>query len=553
MTANTVRIVPSVQTPQSKTGRFRQLLTDPEMAFIMEAHNGLSARIVEEVGFKGVWASGLSISAALGVRDNNEASWTQVLEVLEFMSDATSIPILVDGDTGYGNFNNMRRLVTKLSQRGIAAVCIEDKLFPKTNSFIGRAQPLADIDEFCGKIKAGKDSQLDDDFCVIARIEALIAGWGVDEALRRGEAYHAAGADAVLIHSKIAEPDEIFAFCREWGNRCPVVIVPTMYYATPTRQFRDHDISLVIWANHNMRAAMQAMRNISETIFRTETLADVEDTIPTVGEVFKITGNDELAAAESRYLPKRGAGYGAVVLAASRGKRLGSLTDDRPKCMVDVRGQPVLRRQLAMLNGAGIRDVTIVRGYRKEAIDLVSVATVDNDRYEVTGELYSLNCARKALNQPTLVSYGDILFRDYMLDALLKAEGDIVIVADALWRDREQSEAGLVRDLVVGDRAFSTDYLDDAPVSLVEAGRDASTESATGEWVGLLKLSEAGARAVAAELEAMESDGSLEKGDVPVLLNRLVAAGHNVRVQYITGQWLDIDDALDLARARNIV
>ena len=111
----------------------------------MEAHNGLSARIVEEAGFRGIWASGLSISAALGVRDNNEASWTQVLEVVEFMSDATHIPILLDADTGYGNFNNMRRLVKKLEQRGVAAVCIEDKLFPKTNSFINsERQPLAD-------------------------------------------------------------------------------------------------------------------------------------------------------------------------------------------------------------------------------------------------------------------------------------------------------------------------------------------------------------------------------------------------------------------------
>jgi phosphoenolpyruvate phosphomutase len=137
-----------------KTTQLRTMVNSPEMAFLMEAHNGLSAKIVEEAGFKGIWGSGLSISAALGVRDNNEASWTQVLDVLEFMSDATTIPILLDGDTGYGNFNNMRRLVKKLEQRDVAAVCIEDKLFPKTNSFIGgENQPLADVDEFSGKIK----------------------------------------------------------------------------------------------------------------------------------------------------------------------------------------------------------------------------------------------------------------------------------------------------------------------------------------------------------------------------------------------------------------
>ena len=125
----------------------------------------MSARIVEVTGFGGIWASGLTMSASLGVRDHNEASWTQLLEALEFMSDASSLPILLDGDTGYGNFNNMRRLVRKLEQRNIAGVCIEDKLFPKTNSFInGDRQPLADIDEFCGKIKAAKDTQADEDF-----------------------------------------------------------------------------------------------------------------------------------------------------------------------------------------------------------------------------------------------------------------------------------------------------------------------------------------------------------------------------------------------------
>ncbi len=178
--------------PLSRSARLRAMLSSAETEFLMEAHNGLSARIVREAGFKGIWASGLAISAAFGVRDNNEASWTQVVDDLEFMADASDLPILLDGDTGYGNFNNVRRLVRKLEQRGIAGVCIEDKVFPKTNSFIGgERQPLADVDEFCGKIKAGKSAQPDENFSIVARVEALIAGWGMDEALRRAEAYRA--------------------------------------------------------------------------------------------------------------------------------------------------------------------------------------------------------------------------------------------------------------------------------------------------------------------------------------------------------------------------
>ncbi len=218
-----------------KTTQLKKLITTPgELGFLMEAHNGLSAKIVEEAGFKAIWGSGLSISAAMGVRDSNEASWTQVLEVLEFMADNTNIPILLDADTGYGNFNNARILVRKLEARGVAGACIEDKLFPKTNSLLGTSEgkPLASIEEFSAKIRAMKDTQRDPDFVVVARIEAFISGWGLDEALKRAEAYKAAGADAVLIHSKKSDNSEIASFCKAWNGKHPVVIVPTKYYTT---------------------------------------------------------------------------------------------------------------------------------------------------------------------------------------------------------------------------------------------------------------------------------------------------------------------------------
>src|SRR6202041_1281203 len=261
---------------QTRSAKFRQMLQSAGLEFLMEAHNGLSARIVREAGFKGIWASWLSISAQFGVRDNNEASWTQVVDVLEFMADASDLPILLDGDTGYGNFNNMRRLVRKLEQRGIAGVCIEDKQFPKTNSFLNaERQPLADIEEFVGKIAAGKDTQQDPTFCVVARVEALIAGWGMDEALRRAEAYRLAGADAILIHSKLSKPDEIVTFAKEWARRSPLVIVPTRYYSTPTEVFRQAGISTVIWANHLLRSAATAMQSVAKEIHDSETLVNV--------------------------------------------------------------------------------------------------------------------------------------------------------------------------------------------------------------------------------------------------------------------------------------
>jgi phosphoenolpyruvate phosphomutase len=288
----------------TKTQQFKQLLQSNSVEFLMEAHNGLSAKIVEEAGFKGIWGSGLCISAALGVRDNNEASWTQVLDVLEFMSDASTIPILLDADTGYGNFNNVRRLVQKLEQRQVAAMCIEDKLFPKTNSFIrGEEQPLADIAEFCGKIKAAKDTQQDPDFCVVARVEALIAGRGLPEALKRAEAYYKAGADAILMHSKKSTPDEILAFMKEWRDTCPVVVVPTTYYRTPTQMFAEAGVSIVIWANQLTRASVGAMQQTASKIYQAQSLLAVEPEIVTVKEIFRLQNADELEEAEQKYLP----------------------------------------------------------------------------------------------------------------------------------------------------------------------------------------------------------------------------------------------------------
>lgn len=534
--------------PLSKAAQFRRMLESKELEFIMEAHDGISAKIVEEAGFKGIWGSGLSLSAALGVRDNNEASWTQVLEMLEFMSDATSIPILVDGDTGYGNFNNARRVVKKLCQRQIAGICIEDKLFPKTNSFIGENQPLADMEEFCGKIKAAKDSQTDPDFSVVARVEALISGWGMDEALRRAVAYREAGADAILIHSKLRVPDEVLTFRKEFGERAPVVIVPTKYYQTPTDAFRQAGISLVIWANHNLRAAISAMRETSRRILREESLAAIEPNVATLEEVFRLTGDQELADAEKRYLPSPRESAKAVVLAASRGAALGKLTEDRPKCMIDVRGQPLLRRLVATLKEGGLTDVTVVRGYRKEMVNLPGIRTVDNDDYGSTGEAASLACARDNLAGEVTVAYGDILFRHYILDRLRNAEGDIVVTVDALWRQRRVS-SGELRDFVSCSRPFSADYLDDAPVQLVRMGNDLAESEICGEWMGLARFSAKGAESLRGELESMKADGSLAKASLLDLFTRLAGKGLDVRVLYVAGQWMDVDTATDLIQA----
>jgi phosphoenolpyruvate phosphomutase len=534
--------------PQKKSAQFRELLHSPRLEFLMEAHNGLSARIVEEAGFRGIWASGLSISAALGVRDNNEASWTQVLEVAEFMSDATRIPILLDADTGYGNFNNMRRLVRKLEQRGIAAVCIEDKLFPKTNSFIkSERQPLADLEEFTGKIKAVKDAQSDPDFSLVARLEGFIAGRGLNDMLRRAEACHAAGADALLIHSKKTTPEEVLAFAEAWRGACPLVIVPTMYYSAPVEAFEQAGISIVIWANQNVRSSIAAMQETTRRIFEERSVQNVEDAIVPVKEVFRLQNADELIEAEERYLPATAGSARAIILAASRGSEMGEVTAGIPKTMVPIGGTPLLHKLVAQFRAAGLRRVVVVRGYAAEKVHAPDVEFVENAEFEGTGELLSLGKAIDHLEGEAIISFGDILFRKHILNNLLAEQHDIVIAVDAAWQERRGS-AGYV-DYVRATRPYSLRY-DEEEAFLTRMAPDLNPGQINGEWIGLTKTTAHGSAAIRSVLAELSTRADFRKLRFDDLFQHLIANGNSVQVLYITGHWLDVDNLDDLSRAQ---
>ena len=529
-----------------KSRQLRDLLESPELEFILEAHNGISAKLVQQAGFKGIWASGLAMSAQFCVRDSNEASWTQVVDMLEFMSDATDIPILLDGDTGYGNFNNMRRLVRKLEQRGIAGVCIEDKEFPKTNSFIdSEKQALADINEFCGKIRAGKDSRQDPDFCIIARVEALIAGWGMDEALKRAEAYCAAGADAILIHSRQSRPDEIIAFAREWDDACPLVIVPTKYYSTPVDVFRKAGISLVIWANQMIRASVRTMENVSREIFEQESLVDVEDRITSVDSIFNLQGADELLRAQERYLNSTGQ-CRALVLAASRGNNLYELTEDRPKAMLNIRGKPLLQRLVDEFRKRAVNDITIIAGYKSETLDVSGVDMRLNTRYETTGELYSLACARDKFSDDMVITYGDLLFRSYILQDLLERDGEIVIVVDSL---TDVTETGS-RDYVWCDRPDDRSiFMQDVRLQRMSGESIPGADRPSGRWTGMMRVRTQGRIWLEQALDELENQAGFDQLTLPDLLNHLTRQGRAIIVHYINGHWLDVNSVNDIDRA----
>lgn len=274
------------------------------LATLMAAHNPLSARLAEEAGFDGIWASGFELSAAYGVPDASLLSFTTHLDMTRAIVEQVAIPLVADLDTGYGNAINVGHVVGAYARAGSAAVVIEDKTFPKDTSLLaGARQELIRIEEFQGKIEAARAAAAGHDLLVIARTEALIADLGMAEALRRGAAYAAAGADLLLIHSKKKTPDEIVAFTAAWPGTIPLTIVPTAYPDLTEAKARAlGKIGIMIYANHAVRAAVTAMREVFAAIRRDGGIHQVDKRIASVEDIFELQRVPAMKAAEKKYL-----------------------------------------------------------------------------------------------------------------------------------------------------------------------------------------------------------------------------------------------------------
>ena len=274
------------------------------LATVMAAHNPLSARLAEEAGFDGIWASGFELSAAYGVPDASLLSFSQHLDMTRAIIEQVGLPMVADLDTGYGNAINVGHVVGAYARAGAGAVVIEDKTFPKDTSLLaGARQELIRIEEFQGKIEAAREAAAGHDLLVIARTEALIADLGMDEALKRGAAYAEAGADLLLIHSKRKTPDEIVAFTEAWPGTIPLTIVPTAYPDLTEAKARAlGKIGIMIYANHAVRAAVTAMREVFAAIRRDGGIHQVDKRIVSVEVIFELQRVPAMKAAEKRFL-----------------------------------------------------------------------------------------------------------------------------------------------------------------------------------------------------------------------------------------------------------
>lgn len=273
----------------SKSSLLKKKIESGTIVKVGGAFSAMSAKLVEINGFDAVWAGSFAISATHALPDASVLTMTEFFDVASSMVDTCQIPVIADCDTGYGGPTNVSRLVRKYENAGISSICIEDKTFPKQNSLLENGKnDLLSEKEFVAKILAANQAKQNKDFMIIARVEALISGLGMKEALKRASAYEKAGADSILIHSKQKTPDEIFEFADSWKGSVPIVVIPTTYDRVKIQDLVSHNIKMVIYANQTFRAAHSAMSRLLKELINADSIDSVKEKMSSMEEIFHL-------------------------------------------------------------------------------------------------------------------------------------------------------------------------------------------------------------------------------------------------------------------------
>lgn len=288
-------------TPDIRRNALRRMLNAKPIVRFADLHNALSGLIIENTfvntpngrrEFDGMWASSLTDSTAKGKPDIEAVDVSSRMATLNEVLEVTTKPIIYDGDTG-GKSEHFVFTVRTLERLGVSAVIIEDKTGLKKNSLFGTdvEQTLDSIEAFSAKIQAGKKAQATDEFMIIARLESLILGMGVDHAMERAHAFLEAGADGIMIHSRDKTPDEVFEFCAHYNelpNRKTLVAVPSSYNKVTEEQLQANGVNIVIYANQLLRSAYPAMVNTAKSILTHGRSAEADADMMPISEILEL-------------------------------------------------------------------------------------------------------------------------------------------------------------------------------------------------------------------------------------------------------------------------
>ena len=567
--------------PEARRGKLKALLDRGKIVRVLEAHNGLSGIIANNACIEGqsnevpvqrefdaIWESSLTDSASKGHPDIEVVSFDSRLQSINEILAVTHKPMIVDGDTG-GDANNFEYMVTKLERAGVSAVIIEDKVFPKRNSLEpGVQQTLQEPEVFAQKIHRGKSVQISSDFMIIARLESLIAGKSVDDAISRAQIYLETGADGVMIHSKEKDPAQIMEFAKRYQEmtqkinlKKPMVCVPTTYNTLTEDELRTAGFRIVIYANHLLRSANKAMEETARTILLNQRSFEADPICSPVREIFKTVGF--LDVKEKDKLDEDNKNTPVIIPAAGEDPSLSSILNGKPKSMFEVAGKTLLDWQISALKNNNLTNITVITGYKSGEMKAEGTTFQENKNYKRGSELHSLMEAREKMTKGFIMLYSDILFEDHIMAEILTCREDIILVVDNTMQ-YHAPEANKIQDFVISKNKYQPtrrkiSFVCENIISKI--GSKLNPETATHEFIGLAKFTKTGAEQLLQTYEdcAKNYHGKFQEADdisqfkFTDLIQEMIDRGYVTNFLEIHKGWLEIHRTKDIDLANHFL
>lgn len=564
--------------PEKRLKKLKKLLSEKRLIRVIEAHNGISALVAsnsgisinnngkrEKLEFDALWASSFTDSASKGFPDIEIVSLDSRIDTIEQIINVTDKPIIVDGDTGR-DIDSFLYFISNLERLGVSAIVIEDKTFPKRNSLDPDAiQKLEDPDVFADKIRMGKKSLLSQDFMIFARIESLISGYGINDAIARAEKYLEAGADGILIHSRERKPYKILKFAKEYNKLCkkigfrrPLLCIPTTYNTVTEKELEKYGFNIVIYANHLLRASVKAMEEVCKTILLNGRSFETEPYCAPIDEIFDLVGFTAIGRRDLQYLKERSR---AKVIIPAAGKPKEEIVKDMPVAMLDINGKSILQIQLDTLKKCGITDVVVIRGYKKEKFNIKSVKYYDVDDY-TKGSLYSLFTAKEEMKKGFILIFSDIIFDESIINNLLRSKGDITLVADASF-PFHRHEIDKELDLIIGRQRnyYYREPFITAEKEVTFIGSKIKKDIATHEFIGIAKFSARGAQNLIEVYEdcarrhkgRFHESESFERASIVDMLQEMIDRGFKIHYIETNKGWMEIHNKKDYEMAKKMI
>ncbi|MAS50841.1 MAG: hypothetical protein CL712_02820 [Chloroflexi bacterium] len=517
----------------------------------LEAHSGLSGLVTEKLDFDFIWESSLTDSASKGLPDASIVGNESRIHTIDEILNVTTKPMIVDGDTG-GDEDNFRFLIKRLENQGVSAVIIEDKIFPKRNSFGGTVGAgMEDPDIFSKKLKVGMETKSTNDFLVIARLESLIAGLGMNETMLRAEKYINSGVDGIMIHSKLKDPVEILEFipkyeklCDRLGRRPYLIAVPTTYNSITDPELIKSGVDIIIHANHLLRASYKSMLETAQLISQSKRSLEADQNISSVKEVFSAVGYDKILERDKEKAPE----IEALITSAGNHQINGI-----QRSLNSISGRPLISHQIETFKKVGIEklNITVNNLSDFESFSDNNINLIETKNTEVNQMLDSIMLGLEKIEGPSIIAYGDILFNSKIISDLLTNDSDIVIASDSSYKYHKHEVDKKLELVEYKDNSFSSNRRKLKMSDLHEVknlGRDLNIDSAGSEFFGLAYFSKKGITKLKSSYTEIKENGANNKTFIDIL-NFIINKDIKVNCQEFNGGWIELHNENDFKLA----